>query len=192
MKSNARALNARDLVLCALFAALIAVGAFIKIPMPWLVLTLQTLFVVLAGLILGSKLGALSAAVYVIAGLAGLPIFTQGGGLGYVLMPTFGYLVSFIGGAWLAGYLAENTRHNILNWILAGAAAIILIYAIGIPYFYLISRFHMGRTLGAEVLLWSFIILPLPGDLISCVAAALIADRIRAFYPNDFTWRVKK
>ncbi len=187
---NVKALNTRNLVLCALFSALIAVGAFIKIPMPWLVLTLQTLFVVLAGLVLGSKLGALSAAVYVIAGLAGLPIFTQGGGLGYVFIPTFGYLVSFIGGAWLAGYLAENLRPGVINWTLAGFAAIILIYAVGIPYFYLVSRFYLGKVLGAEVLLWSFIILPLPGDLISCFAAALLTHRIREIFPTPI-WHVK-
>ena len=187
--SNLKEFSVRNLVLCALFAALIAVGAFIKIPTPWVVLTLQTLFVVLAGLILGSKLGAISALIYVLTGLSGLPVFTQGGGLGYVLMPTFGYLVSFIAGAWLAGYLAENLPPKILSWFLAGFAAIILIYAIGIPYFYLISRFYLGKIFAAKALLWGFIIMPLPGDLISCFAAALIASRIKAFMPNDFTWR---
>ena len=175
-----KAFNIRDLVLCALFAALIAVGAFIKIPTPWVVLTLQTLFVVLAGLILGSKLGAVSAAIYVITGLCGFPVFTQGGGPSYVLMPTFGYLVSFIAGAWLAGYLAEILPQKFSSWFIAGFAAIILIYLIGIPYFYLIARFYLGKVYAAKALLWGFIIMPLPGDIISCVAAALITARVRA------------
>ena len=83
------------LVLCALFAALIAVGAFIKIPIPYIPLTLQTLFTMLAGLMLGGRLGAISVCVYVAIGLAGLPVFTQGGGQMYVLKPTFGYLIGF-------------------------------------------------------------------------------------------------
>ncbi|MBQ4431071.1 MAG: biotin transporter BioY, partial [Synergistaceae bacterium] len=89
------------LTLCALFAALIAIGTHIKIPTPLLPLTFQTFFVVLAGLVLGGKYGALSVCVYVIAGLAGLPVFT-----GSALNPTFGYIIGFIPGAWIAGYIA--------------------------------------------------------------------------------------
>lgn len=85
-----------DLILCALFAALIAVGAFIKIPIPGVPFTLQVLFTTLAGLLLGSRMGAVSVAIYIILGLAGVPIFTGGGGIGYVVYPTFGYLIGFL------------------------------------------------------------------------------------------------
>ncbi len=179
-----KGLSVRDLVLCALFAALVAVGTFIKIPTPLLPLTLQTLSVVLSGLVLGHKRGAVAVAVYVAAGLAGLPVFTQGGGLGYVLNPTFGYIVSFIAGAWLAGFLAERLKPGLLTWTLAGAAAIALIYAIGIPYYYVVARWYLGKTLAADVLLWTFVLMPLPGDLVSCFAAALIVQRLRAFFPT--------
>lgn len=73
--------NTRDLILVAIFAALTAIGAFIKIPVPYVPFTLQYLFCALAGMILGSKLGALSQIVYVAIGLAGLPVFTEGGGI---------------------------------------------------------------------------------------------------------------
>lgn len=69
-----------SLILCALFAALIAVGAFIKIPVPFVPFTLQLLFTTLAGIVLGPKYGALSVGVYILIGLCGVPIFTQGGG----------------------------------------------------------------------------------------------------------------
>ena len=180
--------NTKNLVLCALFAALLAVGTFIKIPTPLLPLTLQTLFVVLSGLVLGRRLGAVAVAVYVAAGLIGLPVFTQGGGPGYVLNPTFGYIVSFIAGAWLAGLMAERMKPCLLTWFLAGAAAIVLIYAVGIPYYYLVSRYYLGRSLAAKVLLWTFVLMPLPGDLVSCLAAALIVQRLKAFFPDRFTW----
>ena len=180
--------NAKDLALCALFAALISVGTYIKIPTPLLPLTLQTLFVVLSGLVLGRKLGAVAVAVFVAAGLVGLPVFTQGGGPGYMLNPTFGYILGFIAGAWLAGFMAERLNPCVLNWFLASVAAMAVIYAAGIPYYYLVSRYYLGKTLAAKTLLWSFVLLPLPGDLISSFAAALIVQRLRAFFPNRFTW----
>ena len=69
------------LILSAVFAALIAVGAFIRIPTPLVPVTMQLLFTTLAGLLLGGRYGALSAALYLVLGLAGVPVFTEGGGL---------------------------------------------------------------------------------------------------------------
>ena len=172
-------LRIKDIVLCGLFAALISIGTFIKIPTPLLPITLQTLFVVLAGLILGSKNGAIAVVIYVVIGLLGIPVFTQGGGFAYILNPTFGYILSFIIGAWVAGFIAEKFKPSILTWTLAGIIAIILIYAIGIPYFYFISRWYIGNIIAAKTIMISFILMPLPGDVISCVVAALLVDRLR-------------
>ena len=77
-------MKTKDLVLCAMFVALIAVGAFIKVPVPVVPFTLQFLFTMLAGLLLGPVNGALAVVVYIVLGLVGLPIFTQGGGPGYI------------------------------------------------------------------------------------------------------------
>ena len=67
-------MKTKDLVLCAMFVALIAVGAFIKIPVPVVPFTLQFLFTMLAGLLLGPVNGALAVVVYIVLGLIGLPI----------------------------------------------------------------------------------------------------------------------
>lgn len=93
----------RKLVYTALFAALTAVGAFLRIPMVYSSVTLQYLFTAMAGLLLGRRWGALSQAVYVLLGLVGLPIFTMGGGFGYVFQPTFGFLLGLIPAAWVVG-----------------------------------------------------------------------------------------
>ena len=85
----------RSMVYCALFTALIAVGAFIRIPVPVVPFTLQYLFTMLAGLLLGAKRGAGSVTVYMLLGLAGLPIFTEGGGISYLFKPSFGYIIGF-------------------------------------------------------------------------------------------------
>ena len=94
------------MILVALFAALIAVGAFIRVPVPLVPFTMQTFFVVLAGMLLGKKLGGASALVYLAVGLIGIPVFTQGGGIGYVLKPSFGYLIGFVVGKITATFAA--------------------------------------------------------------------------------------
>ena len=90
-----------------LFTALIAAGAFIRIPIPVVPFTLQFLFTTLAGLLLGGKNGAISVGVYIFLGLLGLPVFASGGGFAYVLTPTFGYLIGFGAGAYLTGRIAN-------------------------------------------------------------------------------------
>lgn len=83
-------INTKNLILCALFTALIVVGAFIRIPIPVVPFTLQFFFTMLAGLLLGGKLGFTSVATYIAMGLLGLPVFVEGGGLAYLLKPSFG------------------------------------------------------------------------------------------------------
>ena len=96
-------MSARKLVYTALFAVLTAVGAFLRIPLGVSSITLQFLFTAMAGVLLGAGGGALSQAVYVVLGLVGLPIFTAGGGFGYVLQPTVGFLVGLIPSAAVIG-----------------------------------------------------------------------------------------
>ena len=174
----------KNLTLCALFAALIAIGTHIRIPTPLLPLTLQTLFVVLSGLVLGRKFGAVSVCVYVLAGVIGLPVFT-----GSVMNPTFGYIVGFVPGAWLAGYIAEKFRPNFWTWTLGGIAGTAVIYAVGIPYYYVMSKYYLGNELGAKALLTYFVLMPIPGDLVKSLCAGLIVQRLAAFFPDSFTWK---
>ena len=112
----------RNMVLAALFAALTAIGAFLQIPTGTVPITLQFLFTALAGLLLGWKWGAVSQLLYVGIGLLGLPVFTQGGGIGYVLQPSFGFLLGLIPAAAVIGALtARRTGYlNILAAVLVG------------------------------------------------------------------------
>src|SRR6185437_310970 len=102
-------MSALSLVYCGMFAALMMIGANITSFVPFLVIggvpiTLQTFFAVLAGLILGSRLGAISMTVYMVVGLAGAPVFAKfGGGFGSIISPNFGFIVSFILVAYIAG-----------------------------------------------------------------------------------------
>lgn len=105
----------KDLSVVALFAALIALGAFVKIPFPGVPLTLQGVFVLLAGLLLGPQKGLLAVSLYIFIGLAGLPVFSGGGGIAYIFRPSFGYLLGFLPAVFVTGKMAQKDRGQPLS-----------------------------------------------------------------------------
>ena len=162
------------MILVALFAALIAVGAFIRVPVPLVPFTMQTFFVVLAGQMLGKKLGAASALVYLAVGLIGIPVFTQGGGIGYVLKPSFGYLIGFVVGAFVTGAIARKVENpSFLRLLVAALAGLLAVYVLGTTYFYFLSNYFSVWT----AVLYCFLVF-VPGDLAKSIIAALIAKRM--------------
>ena len=112
----------RSLILAALLGALTAIGAWLQIPVGITSITLQFLFTAFAGVLLGWKWGAVSQLLYVAIGLLGLPVFTQGGGIGYVLQPSFGFLLGLIPAAAVIGALtARRTGYlTVLAAVLVG------------------------------------------------------------------------
>ncbi|MCR5529815.1 MAG: biotin transporter BioY [Saccharofermentans sp.] len=176
MSKDKRVFTTKDIVLIPMFTALIAVGAFIKIPLPTCPLTLQWFFVMCAGILLGSKKGAISTLLYVLLGLIGLPIFTGGGGFWYVFQPTFGYFIGFIVCSFLIGIMAEKK----MNLYAVCLIATVLLYIIGSAYAYVILNFYQdGEGMPIGKLLFSFMVLPLPGDIIKVVLAAFVGGRVR-------------
>ena len=169
----------KKLVLCAMFTALIAIGAFFRIPIPLIPLTLQVLFVLLAGILLGPKWGPLSAAVYILMGLIGLPVFTQGGGIGYFLKPTFGFMIGFLPGAYLTGMTAKRSEKPGFWRLFAGClAGVAVIYFFGTAYLYLLNRFYYGNTIALWPMILACDIQPLPGDILKSIIAAKVGARM--------------
>lgn len=178
-KEKSMKLKTKDLAQIALFAALTAVGAFLKIPVPYVPFTLQVFFVALSGVLLGAKKGALSQLVYVFTGLIGIPIFTEGGGISYVLKPTFGYLIGFIIGAYVIGYLTERLKKkNIWSIFLCILAGLAVLYFIGVPYLYLINNYYVGKTLSLWLSFFYGFVLCIGGDLISSLIASLLSVKL--------------
>ena len=171
-----------SLLLCALFTALLCVSAWIRIPTPLVPITLQSGIVLLSGVLLGPKGGAQCCLLYLLIGLLGVPVFSLGGGLGYVIQPTFGYILGFLLGSYITGLLVwRNGVITQTRIFLAACIGLLAIYAIGTAYCYAISVFVLGTQLAFWPLLISCCILPLPGDLLLCFLAAWLGKRL---YPQ--------
>ena len=173
------------LVLTALFAALTAVGAFLRIPMVYSSVTLQYLFTAMAGLLLGRRWGALSQAVYVLLGLVGLPIFTMGGGFGYVFQPTFGFLLGLIPSAFVIGKLAKRPL-TFWGTALAMLAGLAVLYAIGVPYMALIANAYLGKGLTFWQVIKNGMLIYLPGDLLKIALGSFLCVAITRRLPQVF------
>ncbi|MEW6750148.1 MAG: biotin transporter BioY [Candidatus Latescibacterota bacterium] len=161
-------------------AALTAVGAMVRVPLPYVPLTLQPAFVCLSGLWLGPLLGAASQGVYLAAGLLGAPVFARGGGPQYVLEPTFGYLLAYPAAALVAGWIG---RRPSFRWtVMAVLAAYGAIYVLGIAVLYANLRYVVGQPItpaGAARLGLA----PLPKDLLLGPAVAYLAHLVRRRLP---------
>ncbi|HEX6160170.1 MAG TPA: biotin transporter BioY [Thermoanaerobaculia bacterium] len=127
-----------DMLLVIGASALIAIAAQVAIPLPFtpVPLTLQPLAVIFIGVALGSTRGAAAAALYLLEGFAGLPVFSQGhGGAIWLVGPTAGYLYSYPLAAWLAGFVSErNWGSNVLRSLTGMLAALTVIYAGGFAW----------------------------------------------------------
>ncbi len=172
-------MKTKDMILCAMFVALIAVGAFIKVPIPVVPFTLQYLFTMLAGLLLGGKKGSLAVGIYILLGLIGLPIFAQGGGIGYIFQPSFGYIIGFAAGAFVTGVIAnQKNKPSFLRLLGANFAGLFIVYLLGMVYYYLISAFYLNNPIGLWSLFLYCFILAVPGDMILCILGAFLGERL--------------
>lgn len=133
----------------SIFTALIIVGGLISVPIPFtqVEFSLQVSVVLLSGLVLGGANGAISVLIYIIMGLSGLPVFTQGGGLGYVFMPSFGYLLGFPIGAFICGALRKKRKTTTKSYVfLCALVGMMPIYIMGMTYQALILYYYTGLT----------------------------------------------
>ena len=162
-------LTTRDLVLAALFTALMSLTAVVAIPLGPVPFTLQVMTVLLAGMVLGPRLGLLSVAAYLCLGLAA-PVYAGGAtGMGVLIGPTAGYLWAFVPAVVLTGRLCRRGECSTVRLLCAGLAGLVPIYVLGVSWLA-----HQQR-LPLEVALLGGVLQFLPFDAAKALMAALAA-----------------
>lgn len=171
------------LTLSALFCTLICIGSFIRIPMPNMMpVTLQTFFVLLTGLVLPLKASTLAIFTYIALGLIGLPIFSGGGGLGYVLMPNFGFIIGFLIATVIISVITQKLKYSKLwQYIAVSLLGITIIYIIGILYFAFITNVYNKGDYSAIWFIQTVFLPFLPKEIICVILASLSAYKIRPY-----------
>ena len=185
-------LSSKDITYIALFTSLTTVFSIIPpIPMPLVPvpLTLQTLGVMLAGLVLGPRLALLSMALYLLIALVGFPVLPGArSGLAVFAGPTGGFLLGFLPGAFVTGWMAKRSAQlaqgersgaqifagNLTAAILGGA---LTVYAVGVPWLAVISNIPMSEAVLAVAIF-------MPGDVIKALIAAFVATRVAKLMPT--------
>lgn len=168
------------MILIALMAALTAIGAFIRIPIPYVPFTMQFLFANMAGILLGKNKGAMAVALYVFIGLIGVPVFTKGGGLQYIYQPSFGYLVAFIIGAYVAGWMVERCGdESMKTYLFASITNLAIVYFLGASYLALIMNVYLGIGWSFKKVLIYGCLIFIPGDLLGCVVGSYVTKRLK-------------
>lgn len=171
-----------NLVHIAMFAALMAIGANISsfLVIGGVPITLQTFFAILAGLLLGSRMGAMSMLVYAFIGLAGVPVFAKfSGGMDTLISPTFGFILSFILVAYVVGLIAEKypTRKG---FVIAALVGFVINYVIGTNWMYAAYKLWFAAPEGfTYAMAWGWMMVPLPKDVILAVLAGIFGFRLK-------------
>ncbi|HEX3031000.1 MAG TPA: biotin transporter BioY [Bacillota bacterium] len=176
-------MTTKEMTKAAMFTAFACVAAIIaryggEVLVPF---SLMPLVVFLAGGLLGGRVAAVSMVVYVLLGLLGIPVFASApfGGVGYVLKPTFGFLLAYIATAWVIGtILKPGHRHSLAKYIGAMVLGLVVLYAIGLPYLYLMVNYYLGKTMSVATVI-KVGALPFIGfDLIKLGIASVISWKV--------------
>lgn len=171
-------MSIRNMMITGLFAALLAVSSQVSIPGP-VPHTLQIVFVLLAGLILGPRWGAASVIVWILLGIFGLPVFSQGkAGLATLAGPTGGFLAGFVICAWLVGrFTVKETGYLQTTAIMLGS--LVVVYAVGLVGFMASFTWFLQKPMTVEKATAVAVLPFIPFDAIKAVAAAYLGLRLR-------------
>ena len=175
--------SVRPTVFIALFTALIAVGAYIAVPIGPVPIVLQNFFVLLAGTLLGSRKGLSVVVTYLLLGAVGLPVFHNGtGGMGIILGPTGGYLIGYIPAVVLTGLISKRKgggKSSSALLILSGAlSGAVVVYLFGVPWLKYTLEMSWGKSLSAGMI--PFLI----GDAIKVAAVVPITRWLKPVIDN--------
>lgn len=166
----------------AMFSILMMIGANISsfLIIGGVPITLQTFFALLAGILLGSRTGAIAMLFYAFIGLVGLPVFAQfSGGLDSLITPTFGFIVSYILVAYVVGEIVRKMPTT-KGFVLAALVGTAINYFIGTNWMYAAYKFWFDAPPGFTYkMAWAWMVVPLPKDIILAIFAGIFGYRIK-------------
>ena len=172
----------RNIILIALMTGLTCIGGFVRIPFFPVPLTLQTLFVYLSGSILGPWPGCISQGLYLCIGLAGLPVFSSGGGPAYILHPTFGYLMAFPLASWVVGKLLRGVgieRKQFTRILIRLTAGMGIILGTGIIGLIIHTHWLLQKPVDIIHLVWAGGLLFIPGEIVKILMTGHLILKFR-------------
>jgi len=179
MTDTQRKTPIRMMVYASLLAALTAASALITIPIGEVPVILYNFFILMMGLLLGSRWGAASIAVYLLAGGLGLPVFAGGkGGIAILLGPTGGYLIGFLPAVFIIGFISEKFKQRFSYDIIAMLCGTVVIYAFGVIQLKIVLGKTWMVTMALGVVPFIFF------DIVKVVAAAVTAKAVRPIIMN--------
>ncbi|MDQ0298425.1 biotin transport system substrate-specific component [Salibacterium salarium] len=172
-----------DIVSVALFAALMGIGANITafLVIGGVPITLQPIIAILAGAILGSRLGAFSMIIYMFIGLIGMPVFSEfSGGIRALVSPTFGFILSFIVMAFVTGKMIERKKSpQLRHFLIAAFTGLFINYIMGTNYMYYAYQWIADAPEGfSYAMVWGWMALPLVKDIIFTILAVAAIPKI--------------
>jgi len=148
-------------------------------------MTLQTFFVILSGALLGPRYGAISQLVYLVVGLAGVPVFANGGGPAYVLQPTFGYLLAYPVAAYTIGFviwgrasISASNNIGMTRLLAANSLGLCIIYLFGVTVLYLNLNYVISKPTTIMQTIWIGVILFIPGSILKVVVTTMLTPRL--------------
>lgn len=186
-------LTSKEITLAGLMAAVMVVVTVItRIPFVYATVpfSMQPLIAILAGMLLGSRLGAFSMLVYILLGLVGLPVFAAEpfGGPAYVLKPTFGFLLGYVPAAFAAGKIVESSSQRKRgHYLLASMAGMGIIYMVGLPYLYVILNYLLGQAVPVLGVIKTGFLPFVLWDLLKAIVVAFLAAAVDRRLPGHIT-----
>lgn len=173
-------MRTRNMVLVALFAAIICIASPFSIPVGAIPISLATLAIYLASSILGAKKASMAVLIYILIGIIGLPVFSGfQGGIGKVLGVTGGYIIGYIPCAYISGAIIDRYSNNRAAYPAALIIGTFVLYTFGTAWYMVQSGNGIVQSLLACVIPF------LLGDAVKIVSASLMGYKLRSYVLND-------
>ena len=175
-------MTVRRLVLDGILLCLLIISSWISFPLPMteIVFTLQVFAIFIIIMITPLKDSLLIIGIYIFMGLIGIPVFATGGGLGYIIRPSFGFILGFL---WMPIPLKLSrllpVRSQFIQSMFGGLMALLLLYSFGLGYFYIIRGVYEGNSYQFMKVLQLTVLPFLPLDILKCVLSSIITGQLK-------------